>query len=323
MIPTWRAFSVVGLLEQYFSDYVDYDFTARMEADLDKIASGDAEMVPYLDACYNGNGHPGLVELVSEDSLERIDPKAVNSFPIGTGENGEPIVARAGQFGPYLQHGERRASIPPDLSPDELTIDRALELLEAPSDDRTLGTDPETGLDVLAKAGRFGPYVQLGERDPDVKDKPRTASLFKTMSLPDITLEEALKLLTLPRVVGDHPDDGGPIQALNGRYGPYVRWGKESRSLETEEQLFSVTLDEALALLAKPRQRRGAKPPIAELGTDPVTGKEIQIKDGRFGLYITDGETNVSFRKAETVENVTLEHASDRLAEKRAKGSRK
>lgn len=323
LIPTWRAFSVVGLLEEFFSDYVNYDFTARMEADLDRIASGEAEMVPYLDAFYNGNGSPGLKTLVGEDVLERIDPKAVNSFPIGMGEDGEPIVARAGQYGPYLAHGERRASIPPDLAPDELTLERALEILDAPSGNRTLGADPDTGLDILAMAGRFGPYVQLGERDPDSKEKPRTASLFKSMSLDDVTLDDALKLLTIPRDIADHPEDGAPIQALNGRYGPYIKWGKESRSLESEEQIFTVDLEEALALFAKPRQRRGAKPPLKELGPDPVTGSEIVIKDGRFGLYMTDGETNVSFRKTETIENVTLEHASDRLAEKRAKGPAK
>lgn len=323
LIPTWRAFSVVGLLEQFFSDYVDYDFTAKMEADLDRIASGEMEMVPYLDAFYNGNGSPGLKRLVGDDVLERIDPKAVNSFPIGTADDGELVCARAGQYGPYLQHGERRASIPPDLAPDELTLERALELLDAPSGDRSLGTDPDTGLEVLTRAGRFGPYVQLGERDPDSKEKPRTASLFKTMSLDEVTLDEALELLTIPRTVGRHPEDGKPVEALNGRYGPYIRWNKESRSLETEEQIFSVDLDDALALLAKPRQRRGAKPPLRELGTDPVTGSDIVIKDGRFGLYMTDGETNVSFRKAETMENITLEHASDRLAEKRAKGPAK
>ena len=321
LIPTWRAFSVVGLLEQHFTDYVDYEFTARMESDLDAIASGDQEMVPYLESFYKGNGRPGLIALVSDEALEKIDPKAVNSFPIGMGDDGEPIVARAGQYGPYLQHGERRASVPPDLAPDELTLERALELLDAPNDDRTLGTDPETGLDVLARAGRFGPYVQLGERDPDSKEKPRTASLFKTMSLSDLTFEQALELLTIPRTIGNHPDDGEPIEALNGRYGPYIKWGKESRSLATEEEILTVGMDEALALLAQPRQRRGAKPPLKELGTDPATGKEIVIKDGRFGLYMTDGETNVSFRKTETIDNVTLDHAADRLAEKRSKKS--
>jgi DNA topoisomerase-1 len=236
------------------------------------------------------------------------------------GEDGETVCARAGQYGPYLEHGDRRASIPPDLAPDELTLERALALLEAPSSDRTLGTDPDSGLEVFTKAGRFGPYVQLGVRDPDSKEKPKTASLFKSMSLDGITLDEALQLLTIPRVVGVHPTDGAPIEALNGRYGPYVRWKKESRSLESEDQIFSVSLEDALALLGKPRQRRGAKPPLRDLGPDPVSGMQIVIKDGRFGLYMTDGETNVSFRKAETLENVTLEHASDRLAEKRAKG---
>ncbi|MEN8238585.1 MAG: type I DNA topoisomerase [Actinomycetota bacterium] len=320
LIPTWRAFSVVGLLERYFSDYVDYDFTARMEQDLDRIASGDQEMVPYLDAFYNGNGEQGLTSLVSEKALERIDPKEVNSFPIGTGDDTEPIVARAGQYGPYLQHGDRRASIPPDVAPDQLTLEKALELLDAPADERSLGTDPESGREVFVKVGRFGPYVQLGERDPDSDAKPKMASLFNTMEPASISLDEAVKLLSLPRIVGSHPDDDAEILALNGRYGPFVKWGKETRSLETEDQIFSISLEGAVELLAKPKQRRGAKPPIKELGTDPVTGKEVLIKDGRFGLYMTDGETNVSFRKAETVENVTLEHASDRLAEKRAKG---
>jgi DNA topoisomerase I len=323
LIPTWRAFSVVELLEQHFAEYVDYDFTARMERDLDRIADGEQEMVPYLKEFYHGDGQPGLVEFVSEEALEKIDPKAVNSFPIGMGDDGEPIVARAGQYGPYLQHGERRASIPPDLAPDELTLDKALELLDAPSDERSLGKDPDSGKEVFVKVGRFGPYVQLGERDPDSKDRPKMASLFKTMSPSEISLDEALHLLSLPRTIGEHPEDGTPIEALNGRYGPYIKWGKESRSLEEEAQLFTITLDEALALLAKPKQRRGAKPPIKELGTDPATGKEIVIKDGRFGLYMTDGETNVSFRKAETVDNVTLEHAAERLAEKRAKGPAK
>jgi DNA topoisomerase-1 len=321
LVPTWRAFSVVGLLEQYFSDYVDYDFTARMEKDLDRIASGDQEMIPYLEAFYGTkDGTEGLRPLASEQALERIDPKAVNSFPIGMGADGQPIVARAGQYGPYLQHGDRRASIPPDIAPDELTMDKALELLDAPADERSLGTDSGSGLEVFVKVGRFGPYVQLGERDPDSDAKPKMASLFKEMEPGTVSLDEAVRLLSLPRVVGSHPEDGGEILALNGRFGPFLKWGKETRSLETEDQIFSVSLEGAVKILAKPRQRRGAKPPIKELGTDPVTDKEILIKDGRFGLYMTDGETNVSFRTAETVENVTLEHASDRLAEKRAKG---
>jgi len=321
LIPTWRAFSVVGLLERYFSDYVDYDFTARMEQDLDRIASGDQEMVPYLKAFYGKeDGTEGLRPLASKKALERIDPKEVNSFPIGMGDDGKPIVARAGRYGPYLEHGDRKASIPLDIAPDQLTMEKALELLDAPANERSLGTDPDTGLEVFVKVGRFGPYVQLGERDPESDEKPKMASLFKTMDPETVTLDEAVRLLGLPRVVGKHPDDDGDVIALNGRYGPFIKWGKETRSLEAEEQIFSIALDDAVKLLAQPKQRRGAKPPIKELGTDPVTGKEILIKDGRFGMYMTDGETNVSFRKAETVENVTLEHASDRLAEKRANG---
>ena len=320
LVPTWRAFGVVGLLEQYFSDYVDYDFTAKMEQDLDRIAAGDQEMVPYLDNFYNGNGQPGLKELVSEDALERIDPKAVNSFEIGKDDDGVPIIARSGQYGPYLQRGDDRGSIPPDLPPDELTRDKALELLAAPKDERSLGTDPESGLEVFLKTGRFGPYLQLGERDPDSKEKPKMASVFKSMQPSKLTLETALELLSIPRELGPHPDDGEPVYAKNGPHGPYVNWVKENRSIETEEALLTITLEEALVLLSKPKQRRGAKPPLKELGKDPVTGNEIVVKDGRFGLYMTDGETNVSFRVAENLENITLDHASERLAEKRAKG---
>lgn len=319
LVPTWRAFGVVGLLEQYFADYVDYDFTAKMEQDLDRIASGDQDMVPYLKNFYLGNGQPGLVSLVSEDALERIDPAAVNSFKIGVDADGEAIVARSGQYGPYLQRGDDRASIPPDLPPDELTVVKALSLLAAPKDERKLGTDPDTGLEVFLKTGRFGPYIQLGERT-ESDDKPKMASVFKSMQPSKVDLDLALKLLTIPRELGPHPDDGEPVFARNGPHGPYVNWGKENRSIESEEALLTITLDEALVELAKPRQRRGAKPPLKELGTDPATGKDIVVKDGRFGLYMTDGETNVSFRTAETLDNITLEHAADRLAEKRTKG---
>ncbi|MCZ7532273.1 MAG: type I DNA topoisomerase [Acidimicrobiia bacterium] len=325
LVPTWRAFGVVGLLEQYFAEYVDYDFTAKMEEDLDRIASGDQEMVPYLREFYDGvkdpeNPRPGITDFVSEDALERIDPKAVNSFEIGIGDDGVPIVARSGQYGPYLQRGEDRASIPPDLPPDELTLERAVELLSAPKDERSLGNDPDTGLEIFLKTGRYGPYLQLGERDPDSTDKPKMASVFKSMDPATLTLDDAVRLLSIPRELGPHPEDGEPVFAKNGPHGPYVSWGKENRSIETEEQLLTITLDEALEALAKPRQRRGAKPPLKELGKDPATGNEIVIKDGRFGLYMTDGETNVSFRVAETLDNITLDHASERLAEKRAKG---
>jgi DNA topoisomerase-1 len=323
LVPTLKAFAVVGLLEEHFGDYVDYDFTALMEEDLDKIAGGQEQMVPYLDRFYFGvDDHPGLRKLVSDDALEGIDPRAVNAFPIGEGADGEPIVARCGQFGPYLVHGEARASIPEDVPLDELTVERATELLEAPSGDRTLGEDPETGLTVFAKAGRYGPYVQLGERDAESKSKPKTASLFKTMSLDTVTVEDALRLLTQPRTVGDHPEDGKPITAQNGRYGPYVKWGKESRSLEDEDQIFTVDLEAAIALLAQPKKGRSrtAAAPLKELGEDPNTEKPVVLRNGRFGPYVTDGETNASLRVADSVDSITLDRAVELLAEKRAKG---
>jgi DNA topoisomerase-1 len=323
LVPTLKAFAVVGLLEEHFGDYVDYDFTALMEEDLDRIARGDEEMAPYLERFYSGSaGHAGLKDLVSDGALESIDPRAVNSFHVGDGADGVPIVARCGQYGPYLVRGDDRASIPEDLSIDELTVERATELLEAPSGDRTIGEDPETGLTVFAKAGRFGPYVQLGERGADSKVKPKTASLFKTMSLETVTLDEALRLLTQPRTVGAHPEDGEPIVAQNGRYGPYVKWGKETRSLDDEDQIFTIDLDGAVTLLSQPKKRRGrtAAAPLKELGNDPNTLKPIVVKNGRFGPYVTDGETNASLRVADSVDAITLDRAVDLLAERRAKG---
>ncbi len=323
LVPTLKAFAVVGLLEEYFGDYVDYDFTALMEEDLDKIAEGEGEMAHYLDQFYSGSeGHPGLRHLVSDGALEAIDPQAVNTFRVGDSADGVPIVARCGRYGPYLVRGEDRASIPEDLPIDELTVERATELLDAPSGDRTVGEDPETGLTVLAKEGRFGPYVQLGERGADSKTKPKTASLFKTMSPETVTLDEALRLLTQPRTVGEHPEDGKPITAQNGRYGPYVKWGTESRSLDDEEAIFTVDLDSAVALLAQPKKRGGRKAAAAlkEFGDDPNTGKPIVLKNGRFGPYVTDGETNASLRVADSVDTITLDRAAELLAERRAKG---
>jgi DNA topoisomerase-1 len=323
LVPTLRAFAVVELLEQHFGDYVDYDFTAVMEDDLDKIARGDADMVPYLARFYFGDGdRTGLKDLVSDDALEGIDPRSVNAFTVGADENGQPIIARCGQYGPYLERGDDRASIPDDLPLDELTVAVATELLAAPSGDRVLGTDPETGLNVIAKDGRYGPYVQLGERDPDAKEKPRTASLFASMSLETVTLDDALRLLTQPRTVGEHPEDGKPITAQNGRYGPYIAWGKETRSLEDEEAIFSIGLDAAVALLARPKgsRARASAAPLKELGTDPTSEKAVVVKKGRFGPYVTDGETNASLRAADTVEGMTLERAVELLAERRARG---
>jgi DNA topoisomerase-1 len=317
LVPAFLAFSVVGLLEQHFGQLVDYDFTARMEDDLDRIASGDEHRVEWLGRFYFGDGDGGLHELVSD--LSAIDAREINTLELGEG-----IALRVGRYGPYLERDGRRASVPDELAPDELTLERAEELLAQPSGDRELGADPETGRPIVARTGRYGPYVTevLPE---DSKEKPHTASLFKTMSLDTVTLEDALRLLQLPRVVGVAPD-GEEVVARNGRYGPYVQKAKESRSLETEEQLFTIDLPGALALLAQPRQRRGqraATKPLRELGKDPVGGSEIVLKEGRFGPYVTDGETNASLRKGDDPETVTLDRAVELLAERRAKGPAK
>ena len=319
LIPSFTAFAVVGLLERHFPRLVDYAFTATMEEELDGIAAGQEEAVPWLSAFYFGNGVPGLKQQVSEH-LGEIDAREVNSIPIG-----DDVVVRVGRYGPYVQRGEERASVPEDLAPDELTVEKAIELLSAPSGDRVLGEDPTTGLPVVAKAGRYGPYVQLGEVDAASKNKPHTASLFNSMTLDTVTLEDALRLLTLPRVVGTDPADGEEITAQNGRYGPYIKKGTDSRSIESEEQLLAITLDEALAIFAqpKPRGRRAgaaAAPPLRELGDDPVSGKPVVLKEGRFGPYVTDGETNASLRKGDSVEEITPERAAELLADRRAAG---
>ena len=329
LVPTWLAFAVVGLLERHFGRLVDYSFTASMEDDLDQIADGGENSVAWLTRFYFGSSQGkegglaqqgGLKKLVGEN-LDGIDAREVNSIPIGWTVDGEQAVVRVGRYGPYVQVGELRASLPEDLAPDELTPALALELASAPSGDRNLGPDPVTGWDVVAKAGRYGPYVSLVLPEGST-DKPPTGSLFASMSLDTITLEQALKLLTLPRVLGD--SDGEQVTAQNGRYGPYISRGKDSRSLATEEELFTVDLPAALALLAQPKLRgRGAgvaKPPLKQLGVDPGSGKEMVVKEGRFGPYVTDGETNASLRKGDDIEQLTDERASELLAERRARG---
>ncbi len=316
LVPTFLAFAVVNLLERHFQQLVDFDFTARMEDDLDRIAAGEEERIAWLGRFYFGNdGEPGLHHLVTEH-LDEIDARAVNSIPIP----GSEAVVRVGRYGPYLERGDERANLPADLAPDELTAEKAEELLAQP-DNRPLGRHPETGHEIIARVGRYGPYVT--EVLPEgAEEKPRTASLFASMSPESVTLEDAVRLLMLPRVVGEL--DGEEVIAQNGRYGPYVKRGSDSRSLESEEQLFTVTLEEAKALLAQPPRRRGrgaARGPLRELGPDPSSGKPIVVKDGRFGPYVTDGETNASLRKADTVEAVTLERASELLAERRAKSA--
>jgi DNA topoisomerase-1 len=331
LVPSWTAFAVVGLMEQHFADLVDYGFTAEMEEDLDGIARGDQQSLPWLNRFYFGSASgpgggggdgTGLKQMVAE-RLGEIDARAVNSIPLGDPSSG--IVVRVGKYGPYLQEaeGDRRASVPEDLAPDELTVERARELLEAPSgerSDRELGPDPDSGLPVLVRAGRWGPYVQLG-RAEELSTKPKTSSLLSTMEPDGLTLEDALRLLTLPRTLGKGPDGKEPVVADNGRYGPYVRMGDQYRSLENADQLFTATLDEALELLSKPRARRARESaaPLAELGADPVSGAPVVVKEGRFGPYVTDGTVNASLRRGDSVETLTLERAAELLADRRAR----
>ena len=386
LVPTWLAFAVTRLLEENFAELVDYDFTASMERDLDRIAAGEEDRVAWLRRFYNGQGGDvapevaqaaasgdldtaavaaalraqGLKGLV--DNLGEIDARAVNSIEIGEG-----ITLRVGRYGPYLEDAEgKRANVPADLAPDELTVDKARELFTRAADDgRELGVDPVSGHVIIAKDGRYGPYVTEVLPDPEetagaeasdsaaaateagqavtktvktakstktkktkrtAKPKPRTASLLRSMDLSTVTLEQALDLLSLPRVVGQDPESGEDITAQNGRYGPYLKKGTDSRSLETEEQIFTVTLEQALEIFAQPKRRRGqaaARGPLRELGQDPATDKPVVIKDGRFGPYITDGQTNVTVPRSEDPATITAERAFELLAEKRAKGPAK
>ncbi|HEY2576438.1 MAG TPA: type I DNA topoisomerase [Streptosporangiaceae bacterium] len=322
LVPSFLAFAVITLLERHFGQLVDYEFTARMEAALDEIARGEAARVPWLRRFYFGSdGEEGLKELVSD--IGDIDAREVSSFPLA----GTDIVIRVGKYGPYLERGGERVNIPEGTAPDELTPERAAELFAQPNGDRELGTDPGTGHVIVARAGRYGPYVTEQPRDGDDgatgSAKHRSASLLKNMSIETVTLEDALKLLTLPRTLGEL--DGEPVTAQNGRYGPYVKKGTDSRSLEDEEQLFTVTLEEAEKLFAQPKTRGrraggAAAPPLRELGDDPATGKPMVIKDGRFGTYVTDGETNASLRKGDAVDSITPQRGAELLADRRAAG---
>jgi len=316
LIPEFLAFAVVNLLEKHFAQLVDYEFTARLEDDLDEIASGEEKRDEWLSRFYFGaDGDAGLKELV-EGRLAEIDAREVNTVELP----GTDIVVRVGRYGPYLERGEDRQTLPPDIAPDELKPERAEELLAQARHDQELGVDPETGRTIVVKAGRYGPYVT---EVVDGDEQPRTASLFSSMSPETVTLDDALRLLTLPRALGE--SDGEEVVAANGRYGPYVKKGKESRSLDSEEQLFTISLDEALAKLAepKPRGRRAAAPPLKELGDDPVSGKPVVLKEGRFGPYVTDGETNASLRAGDAVDTITPERAYTLIQERRDRGPAK
>ncbi|MET1007066.1 MAG: topoisomerase C-terminal repeat-containing protein, partial [Propionibacteriaceae bacterium] len=321
LVPTWLAFAVTRLLEEHFPKLVDYKFTAEMEEILDQIAEGNAERLQVLTAFYFGaDDREGLQKLVSE--LGDIDARKLSTFPIG--DLGSDVVVRVGRFGTYVEDAdENRANVNEELPPDELTLELARELLSNPMGaERPLGTDPETGHPIVARNGRFGPYVTevLGDDAPK-NAKPRTGSLFASMSVDEVTLDEALMLMSLPRVVGLDAD-GVEITAQNGRYGPYLKKGTDSRSLTSEDQIFGITLDEANAIYAQPKQRgrAAAKPPLKELGPDPVSGNPMVIKDGRFGAYVTDGEFNATLRRNDEIETITAERAAELLAEKRAKG---
>jgi DNA topoisomerase-1 len=320
LVPSYLAFAVVTLLERHFGQLVDYEFTAQMEDVLDEIARGEAERVPWLRRFYFGDGagdgaDPGLKSLVGD--IGDIDAREVSSFPLA----GSDIVVRVGRYGPYLERDGQRVNVPDDIAPDELTVERAEELFNQPNGDVSLGTDPDSGRKVVAKAGRFGPYVtELLPEDAPSSAKPRTASLLKSMALDTVTLDDALKLLSLPRTLGEL--DGEQVTVQNGRYGPYVKKGTDSRSLESEEQLFTLTLAEAKELFAQPKARGrrtgAAAPPLRELGQDPATGKAMVIKDGRFGPYVTDGETNASLRKGDEVATITIQRGAELLADRRA-----
>ncbi len=359
LVPNWIAFSVVRLLEDHFSELVEYDFTAEMEDDLDKIANGEAARVDWLTQFYFGGGeHQGLREIV--DNLGDIDAREVNSIRIDDG-----VTLRVGRYGPYLEVEDgsetpRRVNVPEDVAPDELTPAKARELIEAPVvTDRVLGENPANGKTVVVKDGRYGPYVTELEPEPEAEQdapaqvegvavdpatgevvdekpkkkkaakkaaapKPRTASLFKSMDVASVDLETALKLLDLPRTVGEDPESGEPITAQNGRYGPYLKKGTDSRSLESEEQIFTIELPAALEIFAQPKY--GARRPtsaLKEFDADPTSGKPIRIRDGRFGPYVTDGETNATIPRGETVEGVDFDRAVQLLADKRAKGPAK
>jgi DNA topoisomerase-1 len=310
----------VNLMERHFDELVDYAFTARLEDDLDAIARNEVGKEAWLTSFYFGDDElPGLKRLV-EENLDEIDAAEINTFPLGKDDAGNEIVVKPGRYGPYVKRGDDTASVPEDLTPDELTMERAEQLLAQPKGDVPVGM--LDSFPVYVKTGRYGPYVQWGDADapPPGESKPKMASLLKSQSPDTLTFDDAVRLLSLPRVLGVDPADGGEIVAANGRYGPYVQKGKESRSLASEDQLFTVTVPEAAALLAQPRQFRGrapAKPPLREFGADPVSGRPVVAREGRFGIYVTDGDTNASIGRGDRIEQMSPERAYELLGVRR------
>ena len=322
LVPSWTAFAVVRLLTQHFASIVDDRFTAIVEEELDEIARGERDRGKWLREFYFGNGKelPGIFP-VTEAAKDSIDAREINGFIVGRHpDTGEMIEVRPGKYGPYVRSGERTAGVPEDLTPEDLTVTKAVELLNAPSNDEPIGM--LDNLPVYVKSGRYGPYIQLGDRSDD-KDAPlpKTASLFPVMKPAEVTMEVATKLLSLPRVIGADPSDGVEITAQSGRYGPYITKAKDSRTLASHDEIFTITIEQALALLAEPRKfgRRGpAKPPLREFGNDPISARPVVAKDGKFGTYITDGETNASLTRGDRLEHMSPERAFELLAARRA-----
>ena len=319
LVPTWTAFAVSHLLEAHLPDLVDYQFTAEMEDELDAISRGELNHLDYLKRFYLGNAHPGLKQQLS-NKVSEIDARDVcrisSARPEGQGEKAEEIYVRVGRYGPFLEQGERRASLPDKLPPDELTVEAALAMLDKSAQaEEPLGICPDTHKPVFVKVGRFGPYVQRGTAEDD--EKPQNASLLKNMKPEDVDLETALKLLSLPRILGNHPESGMPVEAHNGRYGPYVKCGDETRSLGDDLSPLDVTLEQALALLAQPKTRRGttkgSKEPIKVFDPSPVTNQPVRVLVGRYGPYVTDGVTNASLPKDAPPEEITFEYALNLL----------
>ncbi|MCG6949323.1 MAG: type I DNA topoisomerase [Acidobacteria bacterium] len=331
LVPTFTAFAVIRLLERHLPDLVDYDFTARMEDTLDSIANGQTEAVPWLHDFYFGLAEDdpdrlqimrmGLHALVATG--DEIEPREASRITVGQTPDGERVSVRVGRYGPYIQVGDngQRASVPDDMPPDELTLERALDMVaRAAEGDRSIGDDPETGKPIYVKEGRFGPYVQLGDRE-DGGEKPRMVSLWKGMSPDTVTLEDALLLLSFPKELGQHPETGETITVQDGRYGPYIKMGSETRSLERQDQLATITLDEAVAKLKEPKKgrRSGAASVIADLGGHPESGENIQVKTGRYGPYVTDGTVNATVPKGTDPEKVDLDQAVELLTKREEK----